>query len=303
MDQNNSQISGTAWERPDSVEHACALLADGGAGWRVAAGCTAVPPSQLIADPAVSTIVDAMALDSLSGIESSESGVRIGATTTLAAIAASDLVSEAAPLLTRAAAGIGDEVIRGMATVGGNVASREARQLELPIVMAALDADIAIASMGAERTIGAAELCDRAFSLAGDELIVAIDAPRASGDWAYRKITTNLDSYGIACLAITVPTGAAPRVVAGLGESIPQRLPLAERWLTEEGKRDGDAGSARGRGTTTEVAQLACAELFAIDDGLSTAAYRRQALAAALAAELTRLAAGDVTAGGEPSGT
>ena len=302
MDQKNSQIFGTAWERPDSVEHACALLADGGAGWRVAAGCTAVSPSQLIADPTVCTIVDAMALDSLSGIQPTESGVRIGATTTLAAIAASELVGEAAPLLARAAAGIGDEVIRGMATVGGNVASREARQLELPIVMAALDADIAIASVGAERTIGAAELCDRGFSLAGDELIVAIDLPRASGGWAYRKITTNLDSYGIASLAITVPTGAAPRVVAGLGESIPQRLPLAEAWLADEGKGDGDADSARGRGTAAEVAQLACAGLFAIDDGLSTAVYRRRALAAALAAELTRLAGDAVPVGGEPRG-
>jgi len=302
MDQENSQIFGTAWERPDSVEHACVLLADGGAGWRVAAGCTAVPPSQLIADPTVSTIVDAMALDSLSGIQPTESGVRIGATTTLAAIATSKLVGEAAPLLARAAAGIGDEVIRGMATVGGNVASREARQLELPIVMAALDADIAIASVGAERTIGAAELCDRDFSFAGDELIVAIDVPRGPGGWAYRKITTNLDSYGIASLAITVPTGAAPRVVAGLGESIPQRLPLAEAWLADEGKRDDDADSARGGGTAAEVAQLACAELFAIDDGLSTAVYRRRALAAALAAELTRLAGDAVPVGGEPSG-
>ena len=142
--------------------------------------------------------------------------------------------------------------------------------------------DIAIASVGAERTIGAAELCDRDFSFAGDELIVAIDVPRGPGGWAYRKITTNLDSYGIASLAITVPTGAAPRVVAGLGESIPQRLPLAEVWLADEGKRDDDADSARGGGTAAEVAQLACAELFAIDDGLSTAIYRRRALAAAL---------------------
>ena len=276
----------TAWEEPQSLEHACELLDRGGPAWQVAAGCTAISPSELIANPEIKAVVDVMALDPLSGIEQTKAGIRIGATTTLAAVEASSLVSTATPLLAHAAAGIGDAVIRGMATVGGNLALRAARAHELPVAMSALDAQLEISSAKGLRTVAAAELCDRDFSLEAGELITAIEVSAASGAWAYRKLSTNLDSYGIACLAIAGLADGTPRVFAGLGESIPQRLPVAEAALA------GDASSALVDGAA-EVAERACAELIAVEDALSSAAYRKRALAAVLAAELKRLAGGN----------
>ncbi len=290
MNQTQTVSVDTAWEQPESLQHACELLDRGGSGWHVAAGCTAVPPFELIANPEIEAVVDLMALDALAGIEQTGPGIRIGAATTLAALEASALVGTVAPLLAQVASGIGDQVIRGMATVGGNVALRAARAHELPIALSALGAQLEISSATGSRTAGAAELCDRGFALGPGELISSIQVPESSGAWAYRKLTTNLDSYGIACLAIASPAAGTTRVFAGLGESIPQRLPVAEAAL------DGDSQGALAD-RAAEVAGQACAELFAVEDGLASAAYRKRALAAVLAEELERLA-GETDVGG-----
>lgn len=290
VDGTDTVSAAPTWERPGDVEEACALLARGGPGWRPVAGCTAVAPSELIADPDVSAVVDLMALDSLAGIEETQTGISVGPTTTLAAIEASELVAGTAPLLARVAAGIGDEVIRGMATIGGNIALRAARAHELPVAFSALDSRLEISSADGSQLVGATELCDRDFSFAPGELITAIHVPEASGAWSYRKLTTNLESYGIACLAIASPAAGTPRVFAGLGDSIPQRLPAAEAALAGDPPR-----ALLNHGA--EVAERACAELLAVEDGLASAAYRKRALATVLAEELERLA-GDTDVGG-----
>lgn len=286
MNKTQTPAIHTAWARPESLEHACELLDRGGPAWQVAAGCTAISPSELIANPDIKAVVDVMALESLSGIKQTKAGIRIGATTSLAAVEASPLVSTATPLLAQVAAGIGDEVIRGMATVGGNLALRAARAHELPVAISALDAQLEISSADGLRTVGAAELCDRDFSFGPGELITAIEVDEASGAWAYRKLSTNLDSYGIACLAIAGLADGTPHVFAGLGESIPQRLPVAEAALA-----GGASGPLADGGA--EVAERACAELIAVEDGLSSAAYRKRALAAVLADELEQLVGGN----------
>ncbi len=274
----------TEWVRPASIEAACSGLRDAAGTARVAAGCTAVPLAELSADPTVDQVIDLAGLPGLCGVEPTESGLRVGAMTTLAELAESPEVAERAPILAEVAGGVADEVLRGVATIGGNVAPRVARQLEFASALVALRARIELA--GSERdSVDAAELCDREFTLAESELIVGFAVPRQKGAWAYRKLTTNLDSYGIANLAIAASPSDRPRVVAALGESIPQRLPEAEAELAMGRLLDATAA--------TEVAAAATAGLYAIDDALASADYRRRALAAAIARELERLAGSD----------
>ena len=70
--------------------------------------------------PAV--VVDLSAIDELRGIEVSDEGVRIGAMTTLAQVAAHPEVASRFPLLARAADHVATPQIRNQGTLGGNVA-------------------------------------------------------------------------------------------------------------------------------------------------------------------------------------
>ncbi|MGI9557309.1 MAG: FAD binding domain-containing protein, partial [Solirubrobacterales bacterium] len=260
---------------------ACARLS---AAARPAAGCTAVPLAEAAADPQVQELVDLAGLGELRGVTVHGDRARIGAMTTLGELEGRAEVRAQLPMLSAAAAGVADEVLRRVATIGGNIAPRVQRQLELPAVLVALGAELELAGGGRDR-VSADALCDRDFELAPEELIVAIHAPAQDGPWAYRKLTTNLDSYGIANLAIAGTADGRWSVAASLGESIPQRLVRAEEALGAGDSSDPEV-----------IASEATSDLEAVDDALGSAAYRRRAVAAALEGELRRLSGGQAGA-------
>jgi len=66
-------------------------------------------------------LVDISRIPELSGIEQRNGGVRIGATTTMSQLAASQLVIDEIPVLAKAAASVGSPQIRNRATIGGNL--------------------------------------------------------------------------------------------------------------------------------------------------------------------------------------
>ena len=270
---------GTGWFSPPSVEDACEVLGELQGAGRPIAGCTMLTPLALSTDPSVRVAVDLTTLPELQGIEQESGRLRIGATATAQALATSTTVRESAPMLASVAGGIGDEVLRGMATIGGNVAARAPAPLELPIALAALGASIKIASSRGARSIHAIELSGPGFQLARDEVIETITVPtRAEGDrWSYRKLTTNLTAYSIGCVALRVPATGEPAAFAGLGTPIPQRLDAVERALA-----NGSADPAR-------VAADACASLVSDTDPLASASYRLRGLEVLLEEELLRL--------------
>jgi carbon-monoxide dehydrogenase medium subunit len=70
-------------------------------------------------------LIDLGAVPELSGICMDGDKVVIGATTTHAAVAASDVVRKACPALADLAAGIGDMMVRNMGTLGGSIANAD----------------------------------------------------------------------------------------------------------------------------------------------------------------------------------
>lgn len=271
----------TEWVRPASVQEACSLLAEAGPAGRPVAGCTALPPAALVADRQIRLAIDLMALPELATMEKGEGLLCVGATVTARALAHDPLVGEAAPMLSHVAQGIGDEVLQGMATIGGNVATRFPVAFELPLALASLGASIDVRAAQGARTLDAVHLCDPDWRLAHDEVIVGFRVP-ATGRWTYRKLTTNLPSYGIASLAIHVPAQGPPAAFAALGTPCPQRLAAAEEVL-----------AAGDRAAVAEAAREACRGLRAHDDALASAAYRLRALESVLEEELARLLEGE----------
>jgi 4-hydroxybenzoyl-CoA reductase subunit beta len=108
--------------RPRTVDEVCALLAEHGARARVVAGGTDLLPNLKHELYDIDVLVALSDVDELRGVRAGESGgLSIGAATTLAEVAASELVRERAPVLAQACGLVAGPQHRTMGTLGGNV--------------------------------------------------------------------------------------------------------------------------------------------------------------------------------------
>jgi CO/xanthine dehydrogenase FAD-binding subunit len=254
----------TRWIRPESVAEACEALAQAPGRARAVAGCTGTPPLALADDPQAEVAVDLLAIEELRGIEPEGEQLRIGAATPLRELGE----AEQAPLLARCARGIGDEVLRRHATLGGNLAMRGDAAHELASAVVALGGTVEVARGGERELLDAERLCDPALRFGSTDLIVAIRVPLAPGDSGYDKLTTNAGSYGVGSVAAHRPAGGDARVVVNPGSGIPARLPEVERTLADRGSGE----------QLRDAAARALASVATADDPLGSARYRRQAL-------------------------
>jgi CO/xanthine dehydrogenase FAD-binding subunit len=244
------------------VAEACALLAEANPLARPVAGCTILTPALLASTPQIRLAVDLLAVPELAEIRLEHGVLHVGAGTTLARLAGDPLVQEAAPLLVAAAEQVGDEVIRALATLGGNVAT--CAPLDLPVALAAIGASVVIASTGGARTARVDAIHGPEWLLRDDELVteVVVQASNGGARWRWRKLTTHLHAFGVASVAIHEVDGER-RVAIGAGVPAPQLLPSAE-------PADVDA---------LEIAS----------DALASSGYRRRVLRALVQQELEEL--------------
>jgi len=109
-------------ERPRAVEDAVRALATHGPQAMIIAGGTDVIPNLQMRLFAPRVVVDIKGIRALRGIEfSSETGLRIGALTTLTEIVESALIREKFPVLWSAVGTIAGPLQRNMGTIGGNL--------------------------------------------------------------------------------------------------------------------------------------------------------------------------------------
>ena len=88
-------------------------------------------------------LIDLSGLRGLSFVSHEPGLIRVGAMTTFAELCANSALAAAAGCLTRAAAMVGSQQIRNVATIGGNVANASACADTLPALLA-LDADVGV---------------------------------------------------------------------------------------------------------------------------------------------------------------
>ena len=243
--------------RARSVADAHQLLAKHPGAKLLAGGHSLIPLMKLrLAAP--SAVVDIGRLPELRGITRHGDVVRIGALTTHAELAASDVLRTAAAALAEAAATIGDPAVRNRGTIGGNIAHADPAS-DLPTVLVALDARVVVAGPQGERTIQA----DRFFTgimttaLGEDEILLAVDVPASAGGQssAYEKFSHPASRYAVlgAAASVSVKDGrlAAARVALG------GLLPHARRAVSVEKALMGS--------TTTEDAVGAAAKEVTAD--------------------------------------
>jgi carbon-monoxide dehydrogenase medium subunit len=166
-----------------------------------------------------STLVDLGGIPGLEGIELEGDELVIGARTTHAAVAASEIVRSSCPVLAETASGIGDLQVRNRGTIGGSLAHADPAA-DYPTVVSALGATVLTASSGGGRSLAAAAFPTGVFETALEpgELITAVRVPvtPAGTGAAYVKHAHPASGYAV--------VGAAAVVTLGDGTCVAARL-------------------------------------------------------------------------------
>ena len=279
----------TTYHRAGSVAEAVQFLADNEGAKVLAGGHSLIPMMKLrLAAPAA--LVDIGRIESLRGIEASDGGLCIGALTTFAEIASSELVKQHAPLLAEAAAQVGDPAVRNRATIGGNVSHGDPAS-DSPTVLTALGASLNVTGPGGERCIDVADfptgLLENALN--EDEVLTSVSVPSlpsGSGS-AYCKFPHPASRYSVvgAAAIVTVEGGrcASARVVIGGVETTPTRASSVETALAGSDLSDEALDAAVGA-LAGDFTGDAMSDIFASAEyrRAMAAVYVRRALAAAV---------------------
>ncbi|MBB4287455.1 FAD binding domain-containing protein [Roseospira goensis] len=252
-----------AYHRPATVAEAVALIADEDV-LPLAGGQTLIPTlKQRLAMPAA--LVDLGGLAELRGLRRDGDALVIGAATTHAEIAASDLVRQTVPALAALAQRIGDPQVRNRGTLGGSIANADP----------AADYPAAVVGLGASvhtdrRTIDGDAVFIDLFTTALEpgELITAVSVPvpRAA---AYEKAAQPASGYAVVGVLVA-------RTAAGVRVGVTGAGPCAFRATALERALDA--------AFTPEAARAVTIPADGLNDDLHASAAYRAALIPVLAA-------------------
>jgi carbon-monoxide dehydrogenase medium subunit len=238
------------YQRASSIDEALKLLGTNDGAKLIAGGHSLIPMMKLrLAQPPV--VVDIGRIAELRGISEKGGTLRIGALTTHAEIAASDVVKKHCPFLAEAAGHIGDPQVRNRGTIGGNLAHADPGS-DLPAVIRAASGTIHTKSAKGERQIAAADffLDLLATDLEADEILTAVEIPAlaAGSGSAYLKFEHPASGYAVVGAAAWVQVKGGKCAAAGLAFNGVTATPLlAEKTveaLVGTSLGDGDIGDA-----------------------------------------------------------
>ena len=184
------------YERAGSVDEALELLGREDAKL-LAGGHSLLPLMKLrLARPAL--LVDIGRLEELSYVSDAGEQLAIGALTRHHDLANDPLVQEHCPILSHAAGLIGDPQVRHRGTIGGSVAHGDPAS-DLPTVLLALDAELAVRGPGGERTVPAVDFFRGLLetALGAQDILTEIRVPKLGTwkGWSYVKFNRRAQDW------------------------------------------------------------------------------------------------------------
>jgi carbon-monoxide dehydrogenase medium subunit len=200
-------------------------------------------------------VVDIGRIKGLAGVREEGGTIVIGALTTHYAIESNESLKTKCPLLTEAAAMIGDPQVRNLGTMGGSLAHADPAA-DWPAVVLVLGAELKAVGPKGTRTIKADDFFKDLMTtaLAPDEMIteIRVPAPPAGAGMAYVKHPHPASRFAVVGVAavVTVSGGKCERAsvaVTGVG-------PKAVRAKGVESALAGKALDAQGIAAAAEKA-------------------------------------------------
>jgi len=258
--------------RPDTLAEALDLLGERREEAAVLAGGMSLGPMLNLRMVRPRRVIDISRLAGLDGIEVRRDRIVTGATVIQADALESPIIRKELPLLALALPWVGHFQTRNAGTLGGSVAHADP-SAEIPLCAVTSDATIVLRSRRRERRVRAGEFFVGALSTVrqADELVVAIDWPRASADegHAFEEIAQRHGDFAIAAAACEVVLdgdGRIGRLALGLGGVADRPIAVDTREL---------AGAMADGGTAGALARRTAADLDPMEDHVASADYRR----------------------------
>jgi carbon-monoxide dehydrogenase medium subunit len=258
---------------PESVEEACACLAEAGGGATVLAGGQTLMPLLALRMSQPFILLDINRIATLKGVSRNGGGVRIGPTTRQNQVIADAGLASDLPTLVTAMRHVGHHQTRNRGTLGGSVALGEPAA-EMPATAVALGAVIEARSARGVRRIAAEDfyLGPYMTQLEPDELVTAVDYPAWAADavTVFREVSRRPGDFALVGLTGAVEVSSGRIVRAGLAwfgmGPTPIKARKAEQALI---------GQPLERLDLAGVAELALAETAPFNDHHASADYRR----------------------------
>ncbi len=259
----------TRFHAPERLDEAIRLLAADDEARPLAGGQTLV--AMLNADLlSPSQIISLHRIAALKGIEKrSDGSVRIGAMTTHAGLARSDVLRDGHRLLAQAAGRIGHEAIRNRGTIGGAVAHGDP-SADYPPALVALDAVIEAVGPKGKREIPASDFFQGFLTtaLGQGEIVAAIILPPSLNQARthYEKFARVEGDFATVSVAVALWRGGVRIALGGVGP-VPVRSAEAEAEL-----QAGQLSDA----AINDAGALLVAASDPLDDVRGSADYRRR---------------------------
>ena len=269
------------YARAGSLAEAIALLAASPGEAKLLAGGQSLVPmlNMRLVRPAV--LVDVNGLRELTGITPApDGGLRIGALTRHADLAASPAVSERAPLLAEAARHVGHAAIRNQGTLGGSLAHADPAA-ELPAALVALDARVQVTGPRGAREIAAGAFFRGLLTTAleADEILTAVEVPAQAAGWGFVEIARRPGDFALAGVAAVVRVGRPLTLpsssLGGEGEVRLVGFGVGDRPLRLRGAERVLAGGPIDAGTAARAGAAAGPDCDPPGDVHGSAEYRR----------------------------
>lgn len=249
---------------PGSVADAITALGSDSEEIKVLAGGQSLIPVLRLRLAAPTLLVDIGRIPELHGITDEGDALVIGAMTTHAEVADSDLVKEHAGLLAKATETVADPQVRHRGTLGGALVHADPAG-DLPAPILALDAELVIAGSEGERTVPAANFFQDMFTttVGEQDILTKVRIPKHTG-WGshYEKFTRVAQQWSIVAVAVTVELdggsiSAAKVALTNMG-STPIRATAVEQALigqaaTGDAVRQAAASAAEGTNPPTDT--------------------------------------------------
>lgn len=259
------------YEVATSLEHAAALLRQGGDEARLLAGGQSLLPLMRLRLARPSLLVDIGRLSDLSYVRAEKKQIAIGALTRHHDLANSEELRASCPILAHAAGLVGDPQVRHRGTIGGSVAHGDPAS-DLPPVLLALEAEFVLRAEKGERKVPASAFFKGLFEtdLRSGEVLAEIRVPRLAPThgWSYLKFNRRAQDWAIVGVAAILDRsdGKINKAAIGLTNmgSTPLRAGFAEAAL---------AGA--GPDAVADAAKLAADGTSPPSDTNASADYRR----------------------------
>lgn len=262
------------FEAPTTLDEACQILHAHRAQARVLAGGTdlLVKMKRGVASPA--RVVSLARLAELRSVDVGDKLVRIGALSTMSALAAHATLGTTLHALVEGAGSVGGPNIRNRATVGGNVVNARPCADTLPPLIV-LDAQLVLLSQRGERrcpvdgfVTGAGET-----NIADDEILTQFELlQRPHTGSCYLKITRRA-AVEVTCVgcAAAVTLSADGKQVERARIALTSVAPIPLRVAEAEAAIEGQAPAEQAYASAGAAARKSC---WPIDDHRASAAYR-----------------------------